>query len=171
MLECWKRPWCWERLKAGGEGDNRGWDGWMALPTWWTWVWVDSGSWWWTGRPSVLRYMGLQRFRHDWVTELKSPTYKPSSCELSEMQACIPCPIIQVGRRVWCALSCVGSPSRGWASVYFTVQSAVAQCLYFKPRMSRSKQKSSSGVAGTSVLSKVLSSKIQSILLLVFVGF
>ena len=42
-----KRPWCWERLKAGGQGDDRGWDGWMASPTWWTWVWVDSGSWWW----------------------------------------------------------------------------------------------------------------------------
>ena len=46
-----KRPWCWQRLKAGGEGDNRGWDGWMASPTRWTWVWVNSGSWWWTGRP------------------------------------------------------------------------------------------------------------------------
>ena len=53
-----KRPWCWERLKAGGEGDDRGWDGWMASPTQWTWVWVNSGSWWWTGRPGVLRSMG-----------------------------------------------------------------------------------------------------------------
>ena len=50
-LTHWKRPWCWERLKAGGEGDYRGWDGWMASLTWWTWVWVNSGSWWWTGRP------------------------------------------------------------------------------------------------------------------------
>ena len=65
-----KRPWCWERLMAGGEGDDRGWDGWMASPTQWTWVWVDSGSWWWTGRPGVLRFMGLQRVRHDWATEL-----------------------------------------------------------------------------------------------------
>ena len=48
-LTHWKRPWCWERLGAGGEGDDRGWDGWMASLTWWTWVWVDSGSWWWTG--------------------------------------------------------------------------------------------------------------------------
>ena len=64
------RPWCWERLRARGEGDNRGWDGWMASPTRWTWVWVDSGSWWWTGRPGVLRFMGLQRVGHDWVTEL-----------------------------------------------------------------------------------------------------
>ena len=69
-LTHWKRPWCWERLRAGGEGDNRGWAGWMASPTWWTWVWVDSGSWWWTGRPGVLRFMESQRVGHDWVTEL-----------------------------------------------------------------------------------------------------
>ena len=55
-----KRPWCWERLKAGGEGDNRGWDGWIASPTQWTWIWVNSRSWWWAGRPGVLRSMGLQ---------------------------------------------------------------------------------------------------------------
>ena len=65
-----KRPWCWERLKAGGEGDDRGWDGWMASLTWWTWVWVNSGSWWWTGRPGVLQSMGLQRVGHNWATEL-----------------------------------------------------------------------------------------------------
>ena len=60
---------CLERLRAGGEGDNRGWDGWMASPTQWTWVWVDSGSWWWTGRPGVLKFMGSQRVRHNWATE------------------------------------------------------------------------------------------------------
>ena len=65
-----KRPWCWERLKMGGEGDDRGWDGWMASPTRWTWVWVNSGSWWWTGKPDVLRFMGLQRVGPDWGTEL-----------------------------------------------------------------------------------------------------
>ena len=64
-----KRPWCWERLRAGGKGHNRGWDGWLAAPTRWTRVWVDSRSWWWTGRPGVLRFMGLQRVRHDWATE------------------------------------------------------------------------------------------------------
>ena len=64
-----KRPWCWERLKAGGKGDDRGWDGWMASPTQWTWVWVNSRSWWWTGRPG-MQSMGLQRVGHDWVTEL-----------------------------------------------------------------------------------------------------
>ena len=66
-----KRPWCWERLKAEGKGDDRGRDGWMASPTQWTWVWVNSGSWWWTGRPSVLQSMVSQRVRHDWATELK----------------------------------------------------------------------------------------------------
>ena len=55
---------------AGGERDNRGWDGWMASLTRWTWVWVDSGSWWWTGRPGVPWFMGSQRVGHDWVTEL-----------------------------------------------------------------------------------------------------
>ena len=57
----WKSPWCWERLGAGGEKDDRGWDGWMASLTQWTWVWVNSGSWWWTGRPGVLGFMGSQR--------------------------------------------------------------------------------------------------------------
>ena len=69
-LTHWKRPWCWERLRAGGEGDDRGWDGWMASPTQWTWVWVNSGSWWWTGKPGVLQSMGSQRVGHDWATEL-----------------------------------------------------------------------------------------------------
>ena len=66
-----KRPWCWERLKAGGEGDDREWDGWMASPTGWTWVWASSGCWWWTGKTGVLQSMGSQRVGHDWVTELR----------------------------------------------------------------------------------------------------
>ena len=56
--------------QAGGEGDNRGWDGWMASSTWWAWVWGNSGSLWWTGRPGVLRFMDSQRVGHDWVTEI-----------------------------------------------------------------------------------------------------
>ena len=60
------------KIGAGGEGDDRGWDGWMASPTQWTWVWVNSRSWWWTGRPGVLWFMGSQRVGHDWVTELNS---------------------------------------------------------------------------------------------------
>ena len=69
-LTHWKRPWCWEGLGAGGEGDDRGWDGWMASLTGWTWVWVNSGSWWWTGRPGMLWFMGSKRVGHDWATEL-----------------------------------------------------------------------------------------------------
>ena len=64
------KDWCWEGLGAGGKGDDRRWDGWMASPTRWMWVWVNSGSWWWTGRPGVLRFMGSKRVRHNWATEL-----------------------------------------------------------------------------------------------------
>ena len=60
----------WKRLRAGGEGDDRGWDGWVASPTQWTWVWVKSGSWWRTGRPGELQFMGSQIVRHNWATEL-----------------------------------------------------------------------------------------------------
>ena len=82
-LTHWKRPWCWERLKAEGEGGNRGWDGWMASLTCWTWVWATSRSWWWTGKPwatsrswwwtgkpGMLQSMGWQRVGHNWATEL-----------------------------------------------------------------------------------------------------
>ena len=69
-LTHWKRLWCWEELGAGGEGDDRGWDGWMASLTRWTWVSVNSGSWWWTGSPGVLWFMGSQRVGHDWATDL-----------------------------------------------------------------------------------------------------
>ena len=66
----WKRSWCWQRLKVGREGDDRGWDGWIASLTQWTWVWVSSRSWWWTGKPGVLQSMGSQRVGHDWEAEL-----------------------------------------------------------------------------------------------------
>ena len=69
-LTHWKSPRCWEGLGAGGEGDDRGWDGWMASPTRWTWVWVSSGNWWWTGRTGVLWFMVLQRVGHNWTTKL-----------------------------------------------------------------------------------------------------
>ena len=62
-----KRPWCWERWKTIGEGDERGWDGWMTSPTQWAWVWVASRSWRWTGRPGVLQSMGSQRVGHYWT--------------------------------------------------------------------------------------------------------
>ena len=69
-LTHWKRLWFWEGLRAGGEGDDRGWNGWIASLTRWTRVWVNCGSWWWTGRPGVLQFMGSQRVGHDWATEL-----------------------------------------------------------------------------------------------------
>ena len=68
-LTHWKRPWCWEKLMEG-EGDDRGWDGWMSSLTGWTWVWVNCGSWWWTGRPDELLSTGSQRVGQDSVTEL-----------------------------------------------------------------------------------------------------
>ena len=64
------KDWSWEGLWAGGEGDDRGWDGWMASRTQRTWVWVNSGSCWWTGRPGLLWFMGSQRVGHNWATEL-----------------------------------------------------------------------------------------------------
>ena len=69
-LTHWKRPWCWKRLKAGGEGDERGWDVWMASPTQWTWVWASLRSWWWTGKPGVLQSMGLQTVGLNWAIDL-----------------------------------------------------------------------------------------------------
>ena len=77
-LTYWKRPWCWERLKVSGLGDDRGWDGWMASPTQWTWVWVSSVSWWWTGNPGMLQSMGSQRVGHNWATELMPIVYQLS---------------------------------------------------------------------------------------------
>ena len=68
-LTHWEIPWCWERLKAGGEGGDRGWDGWMASPTPWMWVWASSGRWWRTGKSGVLQSMGSQRVGHDWAAE------------------------------------------------------------------------------------------------------
>ena len=65
-----EKPLMWERLKAGGEGDDRGWDGWMASPAWWIWAWVSSRSWWWTVKPGVLQSTGSQRIGCHWATEL-----------------------------------------------------------------------------------------------------
>ena len=73
----WKRPWCWERLKARGERDDRGWDGWLALPTQWTWVWVSFGTLWWTGNLGVLQFMGLYKSDMtewlNWTIDLGNP--------------------------------------------------------------------------------------------------
>ena len=80
-LTHWKTLWCWEGLGAGGEGDDRGWDGWMTSPTPWTWVWVNSRSWWWTGKPGMLWFMGLQRVRHEWTELRKSPRNIVQTCQ------------------------------------------------------------------------------------------
>ena len=68
--DSFERPWCWKRLKWGGEGNDRGWDGWMPSLTWWAWVWASSGHWWRTEKPGILQSMGSERVRHAWVTEL-----------------------------------------------------------------------------------------------------
>ena len=79
----WKRPWSWERLRVGGEGDDRGWDGWMASPTQWTWVWVNSGNWWWTGKPVHAAVYGVPKSQA-WLSNLTraiggAPTVLPKS--------------------------------------------------------------------------------------------
>ena len=81
-----KRRWCWERLKVRGEGDDRGWDGWMASPTLWTWFWVGFGSWWWTGKPGVLQSTGSQRVEHDWAKELNWTEWIVSWWALEELR-------------------------------------------------------------------------------------
>ena len=70
----WKRPWCWERLKAGGEGDDKGWDGWMVSLTQWTWVWANSRSWWWTGRPGCCTPWGYKQLdMTEWLNWTELP--------------------------------------------------------------------------------------------------
>ena len=89
-----------ERLKAGGEGEDRGWDGWMASLTQWTWVWVNSGSWWWTEKPGVLQSMLLQRVGHDWATELnwsESKHFLPTDLRF----LCLLPPLSLAGRLKW----------------------------------------------------------------------
>ena len=85
-----KRPWCWERLKAGGERDDRGWDGWMTSPTQWTWVWVSSGSSWWTGRPGVLQSIGSQRVGQiEWMNWTKF-NWTEAINKLSDLNKALP---------------------------------------------------------------------------------
>ena len=104
----WKRLWCWEGLGAGGEGDDRGWDGWMASPTRWTWVWVKSRSWWWTGRPGTLWFIGLQRVGHNWATELSN----------SKENQVLYKHLMKVKRRQWHPIPVLLSrKSHGWRSL------------------------------------------------------
>ena len=86
------------KIRAGGEGDDRGWDGWMVSLTQWTWVWVDSGRWWWIGRPGVLQSMGLQRVRHDWVTELNWTDYRFQVKPVSYIVIVPPCILLLQNR-------------------------------------------------------------------------
>ena len=123
-----KRPWSWEGLGAEGEGDDRGWDGWMASPTQWTWVWVSSGSWWWTGKPGVLRFMGSQRVRHDWATELNW-IYMFQCCSLFVPPLSPPC--LQVCSLCLhlrcCPLAVAGGSYSLWCRLLTAVASLVAQ--------------------------------------------
>ena len=103
-----QRPWCWERLKAEEEGD-RGWDGWMASLTRWTWVWVKSRSWWWTGRPGLLQSMGLQRVGLNWVTKQQPSSRKINKIclwDLSTSFCAYPSPVIVLCLLLVIKLSC-----------------------------------------------------------------
>ena len=94
-LTHWKR--LWEGLGAGGEGDDQELDGWMASRTWWTWVWVNSGSWWWTGRPGMLQFMGSQRVGHNWATELNWTELRERSLELETVSYSFPFLVLDLG--------------------------------------------------------------------------
>ena len=92
----------WERLGAGGEGDDPGWDAWMASLTLWMWVWVNSRRWWWTGRPGVLRFMGSQRVGHDWATELNWTEIRNENLKkqvISSTKWCIKEPCVRISSR------------------------------------------------------------------------
>ena len=108
-LTHWKRPWYWEILRAI-EGDDRAWDGWMALLTQWTWVWVCSRSWWWTGRPGMLQFMGSQQVRHDWATELNwTAMNQPWVCMCFPLlnHPLIPSPWLSQCTSFECPVSCI----------------------------------------------------------------
>ena len=100
-----KRPWCWGRLKTGGEGCDREWDGWMASPSQWTWVWTNSGRWWGTGRPGVLQSLGLWRVRHHWV-----PKQQQGALPAIERQRHLPSASEETGRGCY---SCCPMPPEG----------------------------------------------------------
>ena len=100
-----QRPWCRERLKTGGEGDDRGWDGWMASLTRWTWVWASSVRWWRTGKPAVLQFIGSQRIGHDRRTthKISFPTSEDTNTFTQEL------PWKQGGDRCLALLCCESS--------------------------------------------------------------
>ena len=106
-----KRPWCWKRLKAGGEGDDRERDVWMASQTQQIWVWASSRSWWWTGKAGMLQSTGSQGVRSDWVTELnwaslsdtghQYPLHAPYLSGFTEILQCLQGKSVQVWRIRW----------------------------------------------------------------------
>ena len=102
-LTHWKIFWCWEGLGAGGEGDDRGWNGWMASRTRWTWVWLNSERWWWTGRPGMLWFMGSHRVRHDWVIELNWTEYPSlfSTFSVPFSSSCQCCEHVIFSKALW----------------------------------------------------------------------
>ena len=102
-LTRWKRPWCWEGLKAGEEGEDRGWDGRMASPTWRTWVWAHSGSWWRTRKPGVLQSTGSQRVRRDWASEQQPPAINGSDHGFTSLRAVSVVSVLNVGLSHGCA--------------------------------------------------------------------
>ena len=110
-LTHWKRPQWWERLKAGEEGDDRGWDGWMVSLIQWKWVWASSRRWWRTGKPGMLQSTGSQRVRHDWATKqqpvpggLRKEEMMEESHRMHRTQYCSP-------ERWWCSVASVVSDS------------------------------------------------------------
>ena len=131
-LTHWKRPWCWERLKARGEWDNRGWDGWMASLTQWTWVWASSGSWWWMGKPGMLQHMGSWRVGHNWETKVNWTELrrkgKAAHCKKGEKWPWSTVPWTWILNNEFCFLPWPGSPSaRLWVS---EVHWFVSLCFY-----------------------------------------
>ena len=105
-----KRPWSWEKLRAEGEGDDRGWDGCMVSLTQWTWVWVGSGSWLWTGRPGMLRFIGSQRIGHKWAAELNwtDPVCHAISFDVQERLTCCSPLVAQSDTNEWLNWTDVG---------------------------------------------------------------
>ena len=134
------KDWCWERLKAGGEGDNREWDGWLASPIWWTWVWTSSRSWWWTGRPGVLRFMGSQRVGHDWVTELNWAEIKHKGKILKaarEKQQ-----VTYKGKPIWLTVDLsakILQARREWQNIFKVLKEKNLQPRYYIRQRSHSK--------------------------------
>ena len=114
-------------LGAGGNGDNRGWDDWMASLTRWTWVWVNSGSWWWTGRPGVLQFMGLQRVGHNWATELNWTELNM----LVTLFYCSNCPSFYHVELVQVSVSSQHVPFSFWVLLTFWPHKISRTTLYF----------------------------------------